>query len=226
MTHGSGSPDVPAEVAPGLWCWYARHPEWHPAGFGDVVTSYAIQDEAGLLLVDPLVTDATLPGLDALARGRVRIAVTIPYHVRSSERLADRFDAAIYGHPACASRLASSARLVPMTAGSGEPGGAEFHGIGRPRRQELPLRVPAAAAVVFGDSVATVRGQLRIWEAPPDTDRRRAWYERRYLPTLAALADMEPARVLVTHGTPVLVDGAAELRRAFSRPPWSRQRDG
>jgi glyoxylase-like metal-dependent hydrolase (beta-lactamase superfamily II) len=223
MTRGS---DVPVEVAPGLWCWYARHPEWHPAGFGDLVTSYAIKDETGLLLVDPLVGDATLPGLDAIAGGRVRIAVTIPYHVRSAEQLAERFDANIYGHAACAGRLASSARLVPVTAGSREPGGAEFHGIGRPRRQELPLRVPSAGAIAFGDSVAAVRGQLRIWEAPPDTDRRRAWYEQRYLPTLAALADTEPERVLVTHGPPVLADGAAELRRALSRPPWTRQGEG
>lgn len=217
------SHDIPVEVAPAVWCWYARHPEWHPAGFGDLVTNYAVTDPAGVLLVDPLVTEATLAGLDRIARGSVRIVITVPYHVRSADELAERYDGHIYGHAACASRLSDTGRFTAVSEGDAEPGGARFHGIGRPRRQELPVEIPSAGALVLGDSIVTVDGVLRVWDDPVRTERRREWYERRYLPTLRDVtAAAAPRRVLVTHGAPVLDDGARALEDALTRPPWNR----
>jgi molybdenum cofactor biosynthesis enzyme MoaA len=53
-------------------------------------------------------------------------------------------------------------------------------------------------------------------------ERRRTWYEQRFLPTLDALTGLDVERVLVTHGEPVLRDGAQALAASLARPPWSR----
>ena len=66
-----------------------------------------------------------------------------------------------------------------------------------------------------------VDGELRVWESL-DSERRRSWYEQRFLPTLEALTRLDVERVLVTHGDPVLRDGARELASSLTRPPWSR----
>ena len=55
--------------------------------------------------------------------------------------------------------------------------------------------------------VLDVGGELRVWDEPLDSERRRRWYEDRYLPTLEALLDHDVERVLVTHGEPVLQGG-------------------
>jgi hypothetical protein len=48
------------------------------------------------------------------------------------------------------------------------------------------------------------------------------WYEQRFLPTLDALTGLDVERVLVTHGEPVLQNGARELAASLARPPWRR----
>ena len=217
---------TPREVRPGIHCWYVRHPEWSPPGF-ELVTSYALRDRAGTLLVDPLVTDETLPALDGICSGDVRIAITVPYHVRSSEQLAARYGAPIYGHANCRTRMTDPKRLTMVGAGSTEPGGARFHGIGKPRRNELPLAVPEHEALVIGDAFAAPGGELRVWETPPADERRQRFYDERFLPTLAALADeVRPRHLLMTHGEPFLDDGAAQLQAALGRPPWTRHGGG
>ena len=70
-----------------------------------------------------------------------------------------------------------------------------------------------------------VGGRLRVWESEPVVDRaRESWYCERYLPTLEALVELAPARILVTHGEPVLAGGSGQLRAALAAPPWSRER--
>ena len=51
-------------------------------------------------------------------------------------------------------------------------------------------------------------------------DKRMRWYRERFVPTLDALLDLAVERVLVTHGEPVLDDGAAALRGALAAEPW------
>ena len=51
--------------------------------------------------------------------------------------------------------------------------------------------------------------------------RTEKWYRGRLLPTLKPLLDLEPERVLVTHGKSAIGDGKAQLRRALADPPWS-----
>src|SRR5829696_1935961 len=75
----------------GIWRWTARHPEWHPSGFGDEVACFAVKTDAELLLIDPLLPADPAPvhelvDTEAGEHG-IAVLVTIPYHVRDAERL-------------------------------------------------------------------------------------------------------------------------------------------
>jgi hypothetical protein len=215
------------EIAPGIWCWQRRPRGLRPGEFGPR-TSYAVTAGGETLLVDPLVTgedDPALGVLDDLARGRVRILISKPYHTRSAEPLWRRYRharARIYGHPEVATRLGDVSGFQAVTGG--DVGGvARFHPIGSPPRSEQPIEIPAHRALVFGDAVVeTGGGELRVWEDPLDSERRRRWWRERYRPTLERLAALEPEHILVTHGQAVLGDGEAALRRALGRDPWQR----
>ena len=52
-------------------------------------------------------------------------------------------------------------------------------------------------------------------------DGQREWYEKRFLPTLRPLAELDFDHVLVTHGPPVVGDGVERLRRGLAAPPWN-----
>jgi hypothetical protein len=211
------------ELLDGLWRWTRLHPAWRH----EEVASFLLRDARGTVLVDPLVDgadDPLLADLDALVTGALRILITIPYHVRSSELLRDRYAnehrAAIWGPAGVAKRLAQPRSFHPVTGGDTLPEGLRFHPIGRPRRAEMPLELPRHRALVFGDAVLEVDGELRVWERALDSERRRRWYEERLLPTLRPLAELDIAHVLVTHGEPVLHRGREALAAALDRPPW------
>jgi hypothetical protein len=214
------------EIATGIWSW-ERRPRGLRAGEFGARTSYAVAVESGTLLVDPLVQgdDPALGALDDLVHGRVRILVTMPYHTRSAEPLWRRYRGAkaqIYGHPNVASRLGDASGFEAVPGGEVD-GIARFHPIGSQPGSEQAIEIPAHRALVFGDAVVeTGNGELRLWNRPLDSDRRRRWWHERYLPTLECLAALEAEHVLVTHGQAVVGDGAAALRRALERDPWQR----
>jgi glyoxylase-like metal-dependent hydrolase (beta-lactamase superfamily II) len=215
------------ELEPGLWRWTRRHPDWHPAGFGDEVVSYALRDDVGTVLVDPLLDGPQDPKLETLVAdvwGEVRILITIPYHVRSAEliwtHLRERYDVAIYGHWRCRRRLHDASGFREVKGGETLAGGVRAHAVGNPRRMEVPFEIPSHRALAFGDLVVeTGGGELRVWKQWETAD---PWYQETFLPTIRPLAELDVERVLVTHGQPVLHDGAAALAAAFERPAWSR----
>ncbi|MCW3010205.1 MAG: fold metallo-hydrolase [Solirubrobacterales bacterium] len=216
---------APDELRPGLWRWATPHPEWSSGAFGAEVASFALVAGEDLLLVDPLLpadAAAVLARLDALARGRrVHVLVTLGDHARSADDLADHLDAGVHGPPQLARRLRDPARLQELVPGVPGPGGATAFAIGSPVRGERPLWLPSHRAVAFGDAVvATPERELRMWEQEPVDRRRQAFYARRFAPTLAPLAALEPEHVLVTHGAAVVGGGAAALRTALEAPPW------
>jgi glyoxylase-like metal-dependent hydrolase (beta-lactamase superfamily II) len=217
------------QLAPGLWSWTVSR-----SGIPETMTAYALRDEEGTVLVDPLSgplgrepDEAFLAALDEIVRGRVRIVITTPFHVRGSgllwQRWRDRHEVTIYCHEQCVhpERLTDRSAFQSLRGGEELEGGVRVHTIGKPKRAEMPIELPSHRAIAFGDSVLEVDGGLRVWE-DLDGDRRRDWYEQRFRPTLEALVALDIQRVLVTHGEPVLQDGARALRQALNREPWVR----
>ena len=128
----------------------------------------------------------------------------------------------IYGHEHCATRLDDRSAFRPLRGGETLEGGVRAHPIGQPRRAEIPFELPLHRALAFGDSVLGIDGELRVWPRHREIERNLAWYEQRFLPTLEALTRLDVERVLVTHGEPVLHDGAGALAASLARPPWRR----
>jgi hypothetical protein len=220
------------EIAPGIWRWTARHPEWHTRiEWGHEVASFALAGGGALALVDPLLPAADSAtraevdrALEQLAReaAQLDIMITIPYHARSAEELFVRYrealPTAIWGHRAVAKRFRDAATVLREI----EPGrpvgdGALALAIGKPRRFETPLYFAAHRALAFGDAVIGIDGGLRIWQQA-STDP--IWHDRVFVPTMLPLLDLDVERVLVTHGPPVLRDGHEALRAAMAAGPW------
>jgi glyoxylase-like metal-dependent hydrolase (beta-lactamase superfamily II) len=217
----------PRQLARGLWRWTARHPEWHPGEFGSEVASFALQAGDQTILVDPLLPpepEAVLDLIEQQLADRLAILVTIPYHVRSSEHIRDRFrkqvETMIWGHAACRKRLSRAAGFRASAPGDRLPGGAVPFQIGKPRRFETPLLLPSHRALAFGDAVVEVDGTLRVWSDRKVDDGVVGFYRERFNPTLKPLLELDFDRVLVTHGQPILEDGKAALRAAVRRKPW------
>ena len=86
------------EVQAGVWHWEAPHPEWRPGEeWDELVSSYAVDTGARLLLFDPI---APPPEIEALAIEReAAIVLTCPWHRRDAEGLADRLRATLYVPP-------------------------------------------------------------------------------------------------------------------------------
>ncbi len=203
------------EITPGVRRWTAPHPEWRPRHpWAAEVASFAVVAGEDLLLVDPLVEGWA--ALDELVEGcgarRLAVLITIHYHERSAaevrERYRDRLPVTVHGRPFEA--IGPDDRL---------PGGARAFRIGSPRRSETPILLPSVRALAFGDTVVGVDGELRVWESM-EGGKSREWYERRFLPTLRPLLELDFDNVLVTHGPPVLGNGRELLARALDAPPW------
>jgi glyoxylase-like metal-dependent hydrolase (beta-lactamase superfamily II) len=213
------------KLAQDLWRFTARHPDWHPKGFGDEVAGFALRDDEGLVLIDPLVSDDEdeLEALDALAgTGPVTIFITIPFHARSAAELAQRWDdVQVLSHPATQRKLPAGTPFQPIEPGQPLPHGAIAFNIGSPKRQELPIYLPRARALAFGDAVVGVDGGLRVWIW---ADTSQGWFEDRFRPTLEPLTQLDIDRVLVTHGPPVMSEGAHELSKALAAGAWSPRR--
>jgi hypothetical protein len=127
----------------------------------------------------------------------------------------------VWGHAAVASRLEDPRTLRVIRPGDELPGGASAHRIGNPVRYEMPIFVPERRSLVFGDAVVgTDGGCLRVWTQERITGRRREWYERRLVPSLRPLLDLDCERVLVTHGPSVLRGGRRALEHALAAGPW------
>jgi hypothetical protein len=80
------------EVRAGVWHWEARHPEWNERQWwGPLVSSYAIDDGARLVLFDPLAPPAEI---EQLTQDReTAIVLTCPWHRRDAGALASRYGA-------------------------------------------------------------------------------------------------------------------------------------
>lgn len=197
------------ELQAGVWHWEAVHPEWTPGDaatqdWGPEVSSYAIDDGAGLLLIDPVALPSPV---DELAgRAEVAIVLTCPWHRRDSVELAKRLGAPIYVPPPDEGDPSPVEGHV-FSAGDRLPVGVEaFPGM---ERNDLVLWIESCRALVVGDTLID-RG--RGLEFPVEWANKGVPPEV-ILETLRPLLELPVELVLPTHGAPT--DRAA-LERALS----------
>ena len=187
-------------VAPGLWRWTARHPDWEPRKQEDDPADWepdvgCVAYEAGdaLVLIDPLVADDDFSALDRLAGSRSTVAVltTLPFHRRSGEELAERYGA---------SRSAPEGVDAIAIEGAGE----------------TMYWIPEHRALVPGDRILGDRPPgLRL--CPPSWLRYLDGFTQNDLRVaLQPLLELPLELVLVSHGEPVLAEGRSELERALA----------
>lgn len=197
------------EVRPGLWRWTAYHPEWRQE-----VGSVACAGPRDLVLIDPLLPSDD--AIDALVRdvGKpVSVLVTVYWHTRSADLVARRHDARVLapsGGRAAVRRRAPT--IEAFRPGDPLPGGV--HALPTARSSEVVYWLPGHRAVVPGDVLlGDPDGGLRLcprsW-LPEGTslDALRG--------SLRPLLDLPVARVLVSHGDPVLRNGRAALERTLA----------
>jgi hypothetical protein len=207
MHESEQTPEGVREVAEGLWRWTADHPDWRPGAtpgstgdWEEQVGSVAYRTDTVCAFFDAQLPEPADPfwrWADNLASGRQVLALTtIKWHRRSREAFVQRYGAAV---SRARRSLPDAIRPVPIRRGG-----------------ETMFWLPEHRALIPGDRIlGAAGGGLRIC---PDS-----WF--RYLPsriTREELADrlrpllrLPVELVLVSHGEPVLRDGARALERAL-----------
>jgi hypothetical protein len=184
------------EVAPGLWRYSVIR-----NGLPPTMTAYVLRDGEDTILVDPLAdreSEPLLAALDEIVRGRVRILVTTPFHVRGSgvlrRRWRDRHEVTILGHEHCATRLDDRSAFLRCAAARHSRAACATRSGSRaaPRSRSSSRRT---APWRSGDTVLDIDGELRVWPRHRVGEGRRAWYEQRFLPTLEPLTRLDVERV-------------------------------
>jgi len=188
-----------------VWHWDAPHPDWQPGqDWGQVVSSYAIDDGERLLLLDPLAPPSLVD--DLAAERETAIVLTCPWHRRDAQSLAERLGAALYVPPPDDGDPNPVEGHV-FRAGDRLPVGVEaFPGM---EPNDLVLWVESHRALVAGDTLIDRGHGL---EFPADWANKGV-AAGQILEALRPLLELPVEFVLPTHGTPT--DRSA-LERALS----------
>ncbi len=201
------------DVAPGLWLWRQPHPSWREgADWPAEVASFAVRSRDAALLLDPLAPPPSAREawnrIEALAPETV--VVLKPDHVRDVDLFVRWYGAAAYGPQLYWRDDVPETELRRLHPGDELPGGLTAHDDGR-GVLETPLYLPEQRALVFADALTAPEGELRVWSTP--------WHEKRTLPALRALLELDVEHVLVSHGEPVHTRD--DFVAALEREPWS-----
>jgi glyoxylase-like metal-dependent hydrolase (beta-lactamase superfamily II) len=196
------------ELRPGLWRWTALHPEWeHAENWGPEVGSVYAELPDSLVMVDPLIP-ADEEGTFWAARDRdverlglpVHVLLTIHWHERSVATVLDRYKATLW-------RPEEKGEL---------PTGVHAEVVRGSDWVEALFFLEPHRALVAGDLLVGADGgvQLPIHWFPKG---EREWAEQNLKPELRERLSALPVElVIVSHGEPVLENGADALRRALA----------
>jgi glyoxylase-like metal-dependent hydrolase (beta-lactamase superfamily II) len=209
------------EIAPGLWHWTAKHPEWKPEdrgsgeGWDEIVSSYAVVTDDALVLIDPLVPgDEPDRFWEALDRdvdvhGPPAILITVFWHARSAQAIAERYPGTTIWAPADTPAEVAERLDSPNTYSAGEtlPGGVRAHDVSR--LGEMVLYLTSHNAVAFGD---VVLDGVRLC---PDSWLRNVMTRRDVAEALRPLLELDVDLLLLTHGGPVTDDARVKLEAAL-----------
>jgi glyoxylase-like metal-dependent hydrolase (beta-lactamase superfamily II) len=212
------------QIAPHLWHWATPHPEWKPEnrgkdglGWGQIISSYALVAQDTLVLIDPQLPagEAEAARLwealdrDVEAHGPPATLITVFWHARSAEEIADHYPGATIWAPADTPDEVAERLSSPKTYSAGDelPGGIRTYGVSR--LGDMVLYLPSHKGVAFGDVV--LEG-VRIC---PDDWLRDDLTRQDVADALRPLLDEEIELLLLTHGGPVPDNARAKLERAL-----------
>ena len=202
-----------AQLAPGLWHWVARHPDWTPEdrgpdGWEPEVSCYALVEDGELVLFDPLVPDDAEERFwraldeDVHAHGPPQVLLTVYWHARSSQRILDRYEGSRVWVPDVAEdKLRERTDYTDVfSPGSSLPARVEARAT--VYREEVVFWLAGHRALIAGDVLlGTPQGGLRpcpvSWR-PGDVTRER------FHSALRPLLELPIELVLLAHGEPVL----------------------
>jgi glyoxylase-like metal-dependent hydrolase (beta-lactamase superfamily II) len=204
------------EIEPGLWRWTAWHEEWK-----EQVGSVSVEGDSGVALIDPLVppedSSRFWQALDRdveTARGSLDVLVTVFWHTRSAGEIVRRYGGQVWAPRSGAKPIERRSEAEPVRYRPGDRLPCGIEAIPTARSNEVVFWLPDHETLVPGDVILGAEGGgLRLCP--------RAWLpESRSLDDLRAslrpLLQLPVRRVLVSHGDPVLEEGAAALARALS----------
>lgn len=194
------------EIAPGLWRWTARHSAWvanaepdSPDDWGECVgcVLYELPDVA--VFIDPLIPDDRESFWEwadrRVADRRVAVLMTLAPHRRSREEVSAR-----YGASTSRAKRDLPAGVEPIVL----RGAAE-----------TMFWLPEVRTLVPGDRILGAEGgglrlcpESWLYWVKVDQEGLRSLLE--------PLLELPIERVLVSHGEPVLSDGAGALRRCLA----------
>jgi hypothetical protein len=196
------------ELRPGLWRWTGTHPEWnHSEQWGpDVSSVYAELDEV-VVVIDPLVpADEEERFWSALDRDVERagrplwVLLTVHWHERSVAAVLDRYHARLW-------RPEEKGEL---------PNGVRAEAVHGSDWVEALFFLEQHRALVAGDLLID-RGsgiELPVEWFPKD---EREWAQNELKPELRERLGALPIEiVLLSHGRPILENGAEAIRAALS----------
>ena len=192
------------EIAPGLHRWTAKHEEWQ-----EDVGSLAVETTDGLVLIDPIDPPDRFRRPD-------HMLLTVYWHNRSAREL----DAKRVWAPArSAQPLRNRAIEVTDSVRGGDdlPGGIQA--FGTPRAAELVYWLPEQRALAVGDVLLGAGAKPRAADTPLRLCPERWLGKGTHADLRAALGpllELPVEHVLVSHGAPVVGDGAEALRRLLN----------
>jgi glyoxylase-like metal-dependent hydrolase (beta-lactamase superfamily II) len=189
------------EIAPGLRRWAAWHKLWE-----EEIGAVAVDTTDGLVLIDPWEPPPEL------ARP-AHMLFTVYWHARSgAEITAARTWAPARSAPMLRNR---GIDVTDMAAPDAElPGG--IRALPTARASEVVYWLPEQSALVVGDVLLGAGAKPRPTDDPlrlcPESWLGKATQEVLRV-SLRPLLDLPVEHVLVSHGAPVIGDGARELER-------------
>jgi hypothetical protein len=196
------------ELRPGLWRWTAEHPHWdHAEHWGPEVGSVYAELADAIVVVDPLVPDDDedrfWSALDKDVERTQRplyVLLTVHWHERSVAAVLERYKAVLW-RPEEKIELPEGVQPVVVK-------GADW--------SEAMFFLEPQRALVVGDLLIGKDGGIVLpidWFPKGEQD----WARDELKPVLRErLAALPVELVLVSHGEPVLENGAAALARALA----------
>jgi hypothetical protein len=200
------------DIAPGLWIWRARHPDWAAdVDWEPLVTSTCVESNGEVAVLDALAPPEDARAVwDRLDARPPTLAVVLkPDHVRDVDLFTRAYGARAFGPFLFWPDDIPEERLEGIEPGSELPGGLVALHDGR-GRGETPLWLPEQRALVFADALTERAGELLVWGTP--------WHAERVLPALRALLELPFEHVIVSHGEPV--HDRAAFERALELPAY------